>query len=64
MNVKKFNSRGWRITGISLLALIIILVILFASPILGGAPGGRLSESSPSVWGHFSTLSGIYSESS
>ncbi len=64
MNLRRLNSRGWRITGISLLALIIIIIILFASPILGGAPGSRISETTPSVWGHFGTLSGIYSESS
>ena len=58
MRKPNINTKTFKITGAGFLALAILLAILFATPILGGGPGGQNTEDDPTISGEFGTIEG------
>jgi hypothetical protein len=59
MKKPNLNTKAFKIAGASFLALAILLAILFATPILGGGPGGKNSADNPTIGGEFGKLDGL-----
>jgi hypothetical protein len=58
MKKPNINTKTFKITGAGFLALAILLAILFATPILGGGPGGQNTVDNPTISGEFGTIDG------
>jgi hypothetical protein len=58
MKKPNINTKTFKITGAGFLALAILLAILFATPILGGGPGGKDTADNPTISGEFGKLDG------
>ena len=58
MKKPNLNTKAFKITGATFLALAILLAILFATPILGGGPWGKNIVDNPQISGEYGQLPG------
>ena len=51
-----FSKKTLKVSGAGFLALIVILAIFFAIPLIGGGPPGLTSTGGPTIGGEFGKL--------